>query len=110
MVSMIELSKLLKVKGEGNCSYSQKNGSYDRIIKVVRKLRGKEIVVIAGDFNGHVGSNTENYEGQLGGNGYGIRNKEGGKIFVFYAAINIAVRRKLSKKRASHLVTYELGP
>ena len=55
MISMIALSMLLK------------------------KLE-KEIVVIAGDFNCHVGSNPENYEYQLGGYGYGVRNKEGQMI------------------------------
>ena len=55
MISMIALSMLLK------------------------KLE-KEIVVIAGDFNCHVGSNPENYEYQLGGHGYGVRNKEGQMI------------------------------
>ena len=59
---------------------SQKNDFYDSLINVVRKLREKEIVVIPGDFNGHVGSNPEKYEGQLGGNSCVVRNKGGEKI------------------------------
>ena len=64
------------------------------------------IVVITGD-NGHNGSNPENYEDQHDGYGYGVRNKERERIIEFCAAINISVENTLSKKRASHLVTYE---
>ena len=44
-----------------------KNSSYDSFINVFRKLgEEKEIVVIAGDFNDHIGSNVEDYEDQHG--------------------------------------------
>ena len=73
MISMIALSMLLK------------------------KLEEKEIVVIAGDFNCHVGSNPENYEYQLGGYGYGVRNKEGEMILQFCAAMNMTAWKTLFK-------------
>ena len=41
----------------------------DSLINVVRKLIDKKIEVIAGDFNGRVGSNTGDYV-------YGDRNEE----------------------------------
>ena len=36
-----------------------------------RKLGEKEIAVLAGDFDSHVGINSKNYEDQHGGYGYG---------------------------------------
>ena len=41
----------------------------------------KEIVVIAREFDGYVGSNWENYEDQYGGYGYRVRNRQGKKWF-----------------------------
>ena len=46
---------------------SHKDDFYDSLINVVRMLGEKKSVVIAGDCNGHVGSNPENYEVQHGG-------------------------------------------
>ena len=63
---------------------SQKDGFYDSLINVVRKL-GKEIVVIAVDFTGHIESNPEDYEEQHGGYGYGVRNK--GEGFLSFAQL-----------------------
>ena len=69
-----------------------------------------EIAVIAEDFNWLVGSKPENYEDQHGGEGYGVRNKEGERILEYCAAMNITVGNKLFKKRASQTATYESGP
>ena len=66
------------------------------------------MVVIAGDFNGHIGSNAEDYGNQPGGYGYGVKNEEGQRILEFFAAM--VVGYTLFKKRASHLVTYESRP
>ena len=55
-----------------------------KVISVTRKLGQREIVVIAGDFNDHVGSNLEGYDDQHAGNGYGVRNRKG-KGFLSFA-------------------------
>ena len=73
------------------------------IINDVRKSREKEIVVIAGDFYVHVGSNRENYEDQYGGYGYAIKKR----IPELCVAMNMTVGNTLFKKRTSHLQTYE---
>lgn len=58
-------------------------------MNVLRKLGKKEIVVIAGDFNCHVGGNPEDYEDQHGDYSYGVRNKEVERILEFCAAVNL---------------------
>ena len=67
---------------------SQKDDFYDSLVNDLRKLREKEVVVIAGDFTGHVGSNPKDYEDHK----------------------NITVENTLLKKRVSDLVTYEFVP
>ena len=76
----------------------------------VRKFEETEIVVRTGYFNSHVGSNPENYEDQHGSICYGVRKKGGEMIPEFCEATNMTVGNTLSKKRASHLATYESGP
>ena len=73
------------------------------LLDVVRKLGEEEIVVLAGNFDGCVGSNAEGYESQHGGYGYGMSNKEGERILAFCAVMNLTRGNTLSKKRASHL-------
>ena len=49
----------------------ERDDSNDTPIRNVRKLGKTEIVVIARDFNGIIKSNSEDYENQHGGYGYG---------------------------------------
>ena len=87
----------------------QKDRFYDSLINIAGKLGEKEIVVIAGDFNGHVGKSINGYDSLHGGYGYGDRNKEGERILEFCAAMDMIVANTFFKKRDSHLVTYESG-
>ena len=48
-------------------------------------------MVIAGDSNGHVGNNIEDFEDQHRGHSYGDKNKKVERILKFCAAINIIV-------------------
>jgi len=42
-----------------------------------------EMVVLAGDMNGHVGSNNVGYDGMHSGYGFGARNTDGFRILEF---------------------------
>ena len=42
-----------------------------------------EMVVLAGDMNGHVGSSNAGYDWTLGGFRYGDRNADGSRILEF---------------------------
>jgi len=41
------------------------------------------MVVLAGDMNGHVGSNNFGYDRTHGGYGFGARNADGSRILEF---------------------------
>ena len=76
----------------------------------VRKSGEKKIVVIDGDFNGHVGNNVEDYQDQHAAYGYGFWKMKGEKIVELCGHMNMILGNTLFKKRTSHLITYESGP
>ncbi|KAK3856635.1 hypothetical protein Pcinc_037055 [Petrolisthes cinctipes] len=93
------------------CGLSEeaKDGFYDRLIAVASEVSEKEVLAVAGDFNGHVGKTSDGFEEVHGGNGYGERNTEGERILEFGFAMDMLVANTVFKKRESHLVTYESG-
>ena len=86
-----------------------KDEFYDRLIAIANKIGEKEIFVVAGDFNSHVGKAADGFEGVHGGNGYGDRNTEGERILEYGLAMDMLVANTVFKKRESHLITYESG-
>jgi len=46
------------------------------------------MVVLAGDTNGHVGSNSVDYDGTHGGYGFGDRNTDSSRILEFADGLN----------------------
>ena len=86
-----------------------KDRFWDELIRVVRGLDDNDFVILAGDLNGHVGSEAMGYEGIHGGWGYGTRNAEGERILEFALAMNMVICNTAFKKRESHLVTYRSG-
>ncbi|KAK3893367.1 hypothetical protein Pcinc_002801 [Petrolisthes cinctipes] len=92
------------------CGLSEeaKDGFYDRLIAVASKVSEKEVLAVAGDFNGHVGKTSDGFEEVHEGNGYGERNT-GERILEFGFAMDMLVANTVFKKRESHLVTYESG-
>ena len=72
------------------------------LVNVVRKLGEKEILAIAGDFNGHVKSNAEASVDQPGRYSFGVRNME--RILDFCAAMNMLCSLQ---EEVNRLVTYE---
>jgi len=69
-----------------------------------------EMVVFAGDINGHVGSSDVGYDGTHGGFGYGSRNADGSRILEFADWLNIVICNTLFTKQEAKLVTYVAGP
>ena len=88
---------------------SVKDNFYDSLIGTTAKLADKEVVVITGDLNGHVGKEAEGFENLHGGFGYGVRNREGERILEFSSAMDMIVGNTFFQKRDTHLVTYESG-
>ena len=90
-------------------SDAAKDQFYTKLTQLVSKFDDNDMVVIAGDLNGHVGKASNGYEGIHGGFGYGSRNVEGERILEFGAALDMAVCNTCFEKRDSHLCTYTSG-
>ena len=78
--------------------------------KLVSCIPQNEMVVFAGDMNGHVGSSNVGYDGTHGGFGYGSRNADGCRILEFADGLNLVICNTLFTKLEAKLVTYAAGP
>ena len=67
------------------------------------------LLIMAGDFNGHVGQHHDGYSGVHGGHGYGTRNEEGSRLLEFCDATDLTICNTHFKKPASHLINYQSG-
>ena len=92
-----------------NCTTEEKDSFYSKLLATVAKQDKENLVIIAGDLNGHVGKCSEGYEGIHGGRGYGTRNTEGERILEFGSATNMVVANTMFDKRDSRLITYVSG-
>ena len=53
---------------------------YERVFSVAASVPEEEMLVLGGDFNGHVGEHSVGFEGVHGGSGHGMRNQDGMRI------------------------------
>ena len=88
---------------------SVKDLFYENLQWTLTKISASEILLVFGNFNGHIGKTADGYEGGHGGKGFGRRNLEGEGIFEFAEAHNLVVSNSLFTKRESHLVTFQSG-
>ncbi|XP_057306130.1 uncharacterized protein LOC130644510 [Hydractinia symbiolongicarpus] len=86
-----------------------KDKFYDELIAVTSKFGDTELIMVGGDFNGHVGKSSEGYRGVHVGYGFGSRNKEGERLLEFGMATDMVVCNTSFSKRQSRLITYESG-
>ena len=81
----------------------------DQLNAVVANIPLSEVLIPGGDWNGHVGRAADGFEEVHGGNGYGVRNDDGGRLLDFAVAHDLVIGNTLFKKRNSHLITYASG-
>ena len=67
------------------------------------------MVVLGGDLNGHVGRESDGYEGVDGLFGYGIRNMEGETILELGDSMDMIVHGTQFKKDENKIMTYSSG-
>ena len=90
-------------------SQVDKDMFWNAVYDLVERLKKEEMVVLGGDLNGHVGRESDGYEGVHGGFGYGIRNMEGETILEFGDAMDMIVCGTQFKKDDNKIVTYSSG-
>uniref|UniRef100_A0A7I4XUC2 Endo/exonuclease/phosphatase domain-containing protein n=1 Tax=Haemonchus contortus TaxID=6289 RepID=A0A7I4XUC2_HAECO len=95
-------------------SVSAVNRVSSRIISLsldetIRSVPEGDYLTIAGDLNGHVGSERRGLERVHGGKGVGVRNVEGERVLALAIAHDSAVCSTFFAKRKSQKVTYSSG-
>jgi hypothetical protein len=87
----------------------EKDVFWQELVEICMEISDKEMIMIGGDLNGHVGDRMEGYEGVHGDYGFGSRNEEGVRILDFAAAMDMVICNTLFKKDVNKLVTFSSG-
>ena len=67
-------------------------------MSVLASVPDDEMLLVGGDFNGHVGEHSPGFEGIHGGFGYGTQNPDGVRLLDFCVANNLAVTNTFFQK------------
>ncbi|XP_071686886.1 uncharacterized protein [Rutidosis leptorrhynchoides] len=87
----------------------EKRSFWDSLDEVVRSCPADHRLLIGGDLNGHIGTDSEGYTGVHGGFGYGVRNEEGRSILDFAVAHDLVVANSFFRKTEAQLATFHSG-
>ncbi|XP_071703872.1 uncharacterized protein [Rutidosis leptorrhynchoides] len=87
----------------------EKRRFWESLDEVVRSCPADHRLLIGGDLNGHIGTDSEGYTGVHGGFGYGVRNEEGRSILEFAIAHELVVANSFIKKTEAQLATFHSG-
>ena len=90
-------------------SAKEKDRFYEQLLVLVISEAPSETLVIAGDFDDHVGQHSQSFSQYHGGNGYGKRNQEGMRILDLCGATYLSVTNTFFRKRNSQLVSTSSG-
>ncbi|KAK6764498.1 hypothetical protein RB195_024719 [Necator americanus] len=105
----VELRVVSAYAPQMGCSEEEKACFWEDLEQYVRSLESEEVLLIGGDFNGHVGSRKDGFESCHGGYGYGARNDDGLRILEYAVASDLIIANTQYRKRKSHLITYTSG-
>ena len=68
---------------QSGLSADEKDTFYKRVSSIVASVPEEEILVLGGDFIGHIGQHSPGFKGVHKGNGYGMKNQDGLRILHF---------------------------
>ncbi|KAK3564062.1 hypothetical protein QTP86_007526 [Hemibagrus guttatus] len=92
-----------------SCELEEKERFWSELDEVMESIPTGERVVIAADFNGHVGEGNTDDEEVMGKFGVKERNLEGQMVVDFAKRMDMAVVNTYFQKREGHRVTYKSG-
>ena len=85
---------------------AEKDRIYDQLQSVLARIPASEVLIPLGDWNGHIGDDSNGFEKVHHGKGFGVRNVEGERLLEFALANDLVVENTCFRKRVSNLVTY----
>jgi len=78
----------------------EKENLWNELFHLVSCIAQNEMVVLVGDMNGHVGSNSVGYDGTHCGYEFGDRNADGSRILELFAdGLNVVISNTLFMKQ-----------
>ncbi|WKY05395.1 hypothetical protein Q1695_005977 [Nippostrongylus brasiliensis] len=90
------------------CSEEVKDEFWALLHEKTAEIPSEEMVIVAGDLNGHVGISKEGFKCH-GGFGYGIRIEDGERILEYACSHNLGITNTMFQKRPSHLISFYSG-
>ncbi|VDP09412.1 unnamed protein product [Heligmosomoides polygyrus] len=90
------------------CSEQTKDEFWSLLDEKTAEVPSKDMVVVAGDLNGHVGETKDGYSCH-GGFGYGSRNGDGERILEYADSHDLTIVNTKFRKRDSHLISFIAG-
>ena len=84
---------------QGGCDEEEKNRFWQELDGMLADTPEDERLVLAGDFNGHVGQRNDGFERVHGGFGNGVMNNDGEKLIDFAVAGDLAILNTFYCKR-----------
>ncbi|XP_016540999.2 craniofacial development protein 2-like [Capsicum annuum] len=88
-------------------SEEEKIRFWEDLDEVVRGMPSSEKIVIAGDFNGHIGTLQGGFSNVHGGFGFGERNEEGAALLDFARSFGLVVVNLSFSKKDDLLITFQ---
>jgi len=77
----------------------EKESFWNEVFHLVSCIPQNEMVVFAGDMNGHIGSSNAGYDGTHGGFGCGSRNADSSRTLEFADELNLVICNTLLTKQ-----------
>ncbi|KAK6730203.1 hypothetical protein RB195_006956 [Necator americanus] len=105
----VELRVVSAYAPQVGSSKEEKACFWEDLEQYAQSLEGEEVLLIEGDFNGHVGSRKDGFESCHGGCGYGARSDNGLRIPEYAVASDLIIANTQYRKRTSHSITYTSG-
>ncbi|XP_047260818.1 craniofacial development protein 2-like [Capsicum annuum] len=79
---------------------------WEALNEVLKSVPSSEKIVIAGDFNGHIGACLGGYNNVHGGFGFSDRNGEGVALLDFARVFRLVVMNSSFLKKEDHLIAF----
>ncbi|KAK6478437.1 hypothetical protein HHUSO_G20753 [Huso huso] len=83
-----------------------KDDFYTQLQDTLGTIPGRDLVILAGDFNAHVGTDRAGWEGTLGRFGVGTNNDNGLRLLSFAAFNNLIIRNSHFQHPRKHQLTW----
>ena len=77
---------------------AEKDQFYDQLQSVMARIPASEVLIPLGDWNGHVGADSNGFEEVHHGKGFGVGNVEGERLLEFALANDLVVGNTCSKR------------